>query len=98
MLNLFRESPSSQITTPSLAARRVFSLRLRRSGTASGGAGGGLLAPDGVASAPGMGAVQRKAPKTLREAIVGGDVLAVGAIVRAMTQEEAEVELVAQDR
>lgn len=40
----------------------------------------------------------REPPKNLREAIEAGDVLAVGSIVRTMSQEEAEVELVAQDR
>lgn len=40
----------------------------------------------------------REPPKNLREAIEAGDVLAVGSMVRTMSQEEAEVELVAQDR
>lgn len=40
----------------------------------------------------------KEPPKNLREAIEAGDVLAVGSMVRTMSQEEAEVELVAQDR
>lgn len=40
----------------------------------------------------------RKPPKDLREAIEVGDVLAVGSFVRAMSQDDAEVELIAQDR
>ncbi|CAM9514524.1 unnamed protein product [Pylaiella littoralis] len=37
-------------------------------------------------------------PKNLREAIEAGDVMAVGDMVQALSQEEAEVDLVAQDR
>lgn len=43
-------------------------------------------------------AEKREAPTDLRSAIEAGDVLAVGSMVRTMSQEEAEVELVAQDR
>lgn len=40
----------------------------------------------------------RQKPKNLREAIEAGDVLAVAAFVRAMSPEEAEKELLKQDR
>lgn len=46
----------------------------------------------------GMPIAPREPPNNLREAIEAGDVLAVGSMVRTMSQEEAEVELVAQDR
>lgn len=54
------------------------------------------LATNGTNGVP-VGA-SRKPPKDLREAIEAGDVLAVGAFVRAMSQEDAEVDLIAQDR
>lgn len=46
----------------------------------------------------GMPIAAREPPTNLREAIEAGDVLAVGSMVRAMSQEEAKVELVVQDR
>lgn len=90
--NIFRD-PFTNQNTPNLAARRVLAVRLSGSSAASLG---GLNGAGGTASTSGIG--QQKTPTTLREAIEVGDVLAVGAMVRAMTQEEAEVELVAQDR
>lgn len=90
--NIFRD-PFTNQNTPNLAARRVLAVRLSGSSAASLGAINGA---GGISSTPGTG--QQKTPTTLREAIEVGDVLAVGAMVRAMTQEEAEVELVAQDR
>lgn len=54
------------------------------------------MAANGVHGAPVV--TPRKAPRNLREAIEAGDVLAVASMVRAMSQEEAAVELVAQDR
>lgn len=54
------------------------------------------LATNGANAVPFI--ASRKPPKDLREAIEVGDVLAVGAFVRAMSQEDAEVDLIAQDR
>ena len=56
------------------------------------------LSTNNLANSAASAMAPREPPKNLREAIEAGDVLAVGSMVRTMSQEEAEVELVAQDR
>lgn len=56
------------------------------------------MSSNALATNGGMPLAPREPPKNLREAIEAGDVLAVGAMIRAMSQEEAKVDLVVQDR
>ncbi|CAM9453897.1 unnamed protein product, partial [Ectocarpus sp. 8 AP-2014] len=94
------------IGTPSGSAGGVNSMSrglARAAGLRSGndGLGRASASSNNLAAANGVGgaiAEKLEAPTDLRSAIEAGDVLAVGAMVRTMSQEEAEVELVAQDR
>lgn len=51
---------------------------------------------DGTSGTPAT--VRTRPPQNLREAISAGSVLDVGKFVRAMSDEQAEVDLVAKDR
>ncbi|CAM9578121.1 unnamed protein product, partial [Ectocarpus fasciculatus] len=93
------------IGTPSAAGGGVNSMSrglARAAGLRSGndGLGRASASSNNLAAANGVGGAiaEREAPTDLRSAIEAGDVLAVGSMVRTMSQEEAEVELVAQDR